>query len=274
MSRQPVREADHWENVARRWPTRGYTNERLAAHKRQVYLDLLKRWVEIDDSQRLLKTDLFAEAFGLEPYLFDIAPPGSVIGVDISAEIVRRAKGQAAQHGIAADRFLCADVRRLPLCDNCIDLVISDSTLDHFPSEGDVVAALREICRVLRPGGTLVLTIDNKRNLTYPPYCLIRLWMRLGLTPYFIGKTLSLPKLRRTLEVGGLSVTETTTILHYPHPDWLVRWLEGFLHWLSRGRLDGFVSRSLAWLEGLERRRSRYLTGRYLALKAVKPGAV
>ncbi len=143
-------------------------------------------------------------------------------------------------------------------------------TLDHFPSETDIIAALKELTRVLRVGGTLILTLDNKSSLTYPPYILMRLWMRLGLAPYFIGKTLSRTKLRHTLEDIGLSVEESTTILHYPHPDGLVRWLEYALRKLSKGKLDSAIRKGLDRLERLEGKRSRYLTGRYIAVKAVK----
>jgi SAM-dependent methyltransferase len=266
------KEAEHWEQVARGWSVKGYANELLAEHKRKTYLSLMARWAELADSQRILKTDLFAEAFVVEQFLFDIAPAKGVIGMDISTEIVAQAKRQTRQRGIDAGKYLCCDVKHLPLRDNSIDLVISDSTLDHFPSEADIVTALKELGRVLRPGGILILTIDNKSNLTYPPYFILRLWMKLGLSPYFIGRTLSLTKLRRILGGIGLSVEESTAILHYPHPDGLVRWLEHFLRRLSRGRLDNAIRKGLALLERLEGKRTRYLTGRYLAVKAVKRG--
>ena len=132
------------------------------------------------------------------------------------------------------------------------------------------MVALKELGRVLRPGGTLILTIDNQRNLTYPPYFMFRLWMKLKLAPYFIGRTMSLRRLTAVLNEAGLEVKASTAILHYPHPDGLVRWLERFLHTLGRGRLDSTIRRGYTGLEKLERKRTRYLTGRYLAIKAVK----
>jgi hypothetical protein len=132
------------------------------------------------------------------------------------------------------------------------------------------VASLKEMSRVLRPGGVLILTIDNESNLTYPPYVIVRLWMRLGLAPYFIGKTLSPSKLRGALEALGFSVDEMTAIFHCPHPDAMVRRFETLLRRLSRGRLDGAIRRALMLLERLGSVRTRYLTGRYIAVKAVK----
>jgi len=269
----PVKEAEHWGEVARGWADKGYANELLAEQKRKTYLSLIARWTQITEKQMILKTDLFAEAFGVEQFLFDLGPVNNnVVGIDVSAEIVKQAKRQALKRGMDAGKYLCCDVKQLPLRDNSIDLIISDSTLDHFPSEADIVTALKELGRVLRDGGTLILTIDNKGNLTYPPYFIVRLWMKLGLLPYFIGRTLSLSKLRHTLEEIGLKLEGSTAILHYPHPDGLVRWLERSLRNLSRGKLDNAIRKGLAFLNKLEGSRIRYLTGRYLAVKAVKRG--
>lgn len=218
-----------------------------------------------------MKTDLFAEAFDVEQFLFDIAQVSSnIIAFDVSSEIVARARSNAEHHGVEASSFLCCDVKHIPLKDNSVDLIISDSTLDHFPTEAEIVTSLRELGRVLDTGGVLILSMDNKRNLTYPPYFLVRCWMWLKLSPYFIGRTLSLTELSRVLEEIGLEVEESTTILHYPHPDGLVRWLEHNLRKLSRGKLDGAIRATLAILEKLEGNRAQYLTGRYIAVKAVK----
>jgi SAM-dependent methyltransferase len=269
----PAKEAEHWGEVARGWPERGYANQLMGEQKRKTYIDLINRWTKISAGQRILKTDLFAEAFGVEQFFFDIVPPKSdVVGIDVAFEIVARAKSQALKSGLKGS-YLCCDVKKLPLRDGSFDLIISDSTLDHFPTEAEITTALGELGRVLAEGGTLILTIDNQSNLTYPPYSLIKLWMKLGLSPYFIGRTLSLPRLRRALAENGLIIEENTAILHYPHPDGLVRWLERSLRYISRGRLDNAIRKTLAGLNRLEGSRTKYLTGRYLAVKAVKRGA-
>jgi len=262
---------EHWDQVARGWSLRSRPNELLAEHGRRTHLALLARWADVTKGGRILKTDLFEVAFGPDPFLLRLAQVNSnVIGIDISKEVVHQAKKRAEHRGVDASQYLCSDVRHLPLQDNSIDLVISDSTLDHFPSETDIVAALKELRRVLRVGGTLILTMDNKSNLTYPPYIFIRLWMRLGLAPYFIGITLSPTQLRRALEEIGFGVEESTAIFHCPHPDALVRWLERQGEGLGRGRLDNAIRKGLAFLDKLEGKRTKYLTGRYIVVKAVK----
>ena len=94
--------------------------------------------------------------------------------------------------------------------------------------------------------------------------------MKLRLTPYFIGKTLSIKKLTQTLEGIGFDIEESTAVFHYPHPDIFVRLAERLFHRLSRGRLDNNIRKILAVLDNLEKKKTKYLTGRYLALKAVK----
>ncbi len=267
----PSKEAKHWDEVARGWSLKGYSNELLAMHKRKSYLGLIDRWAEVTNTTRILMTDLFAEAFTEEQFIFEMPQTNSnVVAIDISRKIVSEAKIQARQHYVNTSGYICGDVRNLPIQSNSIDLIISDSTLDHFPSEADIITALQELARVLKTGGILILTIDNKSNLTYPPYILIRLWMRLGLSPYFIGKTLSFSRLRRALEEIGLCMEESTAILHHPHPDGLVRWIESSLRKVSKGKLDNAIRKTLAYLEQLGGRKAKYLTGRYLAVKAVK----
>src|SRR5918993_2148568 len=69
------------------------------------------------------------------------------VGVDLVGTSLRI----AAEHGVVAVR---GDVQRLPLADGVADAVSAGEILEHVP---DLAAAVGEACRVLRPGGTLVL---------------------------------------------------------------------------------------------------------------------
>ncbi|MGH3119012.1 MAG: class I SAM-dependent methyltransferase [Gaiellales bacterium] len=70
------------------------------------------------------------------------------IGVDSSADMLTRARER-----IPAGEFRLGDLRRLPVADDAMDLVVCSLALTHVPDLGPVMA---EFARVLRPGGHLV----------------------------------------------------------------------------------------------------------------------
>jgi 2-polyprenyl-6-hydroxyphenyl methylase / 3-demethylubiquinone-9 3-methyltransferase len=69
------------------------------------------------------------------------------VGVDLTTS----ALVQAAEHGMAPVR---GDVMAVPLADGCADVVAAGEILEHVT---DLRAAVREACRLLRPGGLLVI---------------------------------------------------------------------------------------------------------------------
>lgn len=81
----------------------------------------------------------------------------SVFGADLSRGMVSR----AAARGL---RVLQADLTRLPYRDAAFDVVCSFKVLAHVP---DREAALRELTRVVRPGGTLLLEYYNRHSLRF-----------------------------------------------------------------------------------------------------------
>ncbi|HEX7307638.1 methyltransferase domain-containing protein [Lentzea sp.] len=94
------------------------------------------------------------------------------VGVDLSHEALR----QARTHGAQAIR---ADVTAVPLPDGCADVVVAGEILEHVPDPHAVVA---EACRVLRPGGLLVL--DTLANTALCRFVAIGVAERLtGLAP-------------------------------------------------------------------------------------------
>lgn len=73
----------------------------------------------------------------------------------IGVDLVTSALAQAACHGVAPVR---GDAAALPLADAMADVVVVGELLEHVPDWSAVVA---EACRVLRPGGLLVLDTVN-----------------------------------------------------------------------------------------------------------------
>jgi 2-polyprenyl-3-methyl-5-hydroxy-6-metoxy-1,4-benzoquinol methylase len=84
-----------------------------------------------------------------------------VVGVDIADSILNTARRATAEVGLEPE-LLRANLERLPLGDAEFDLVVSIQVLEHLVDPG---AGIRELARVLKPGGMLLVSTDNCRNL-------------------------------------------------------------------------------------------------------------
>jgi arsenite methyltransferase len=81
-------------------------------------------------------------------------PTGSVIGVDMTASMLERARASADEMGMDNVELHESLIESLPLGDASVDVVISNGVIDLVP---DKDAVLDEIDRTLRPGGRLQL---------------------------------------------------------------------------------------------------------------------
>lgn len=93
-----------------------------------------------------------------------VGPEGEVVGVDASAERV----SAAARHneGLRHARFERADIHALPFEDGRFDFVWSQFVFEYLP---DPMRALRELIRVARPGGKIVVSdIDGMGSMAWP----------------------------------------------------------------------------------------------------------
>jgi arsenite methyltransferase len=90
-----------------------------------------------------------------------VGPEGRVTGVDMTREMLAKARAAAVTMGAANVEFLEGEVERLPFADASFDVVISNGVIDLIP---DKDAVYSEIHRVLRPGGRVQIadvTIQN-----------------------------------------------------------------------------------------------------------------
>jgi SAM-dependent methyltransferase len=81
-----------------------------------------------------------------------VGPAGQVIGVDMTPAMLEKARGAAAQAGLRNVEFRLGYGEELPIPDAWADVVISNGVLNLMP---DKAAGLREMARVLKPGGRL-----------------------------------------------------------------------------------------------------------------------
>jgi SAM-dependent methyltransferase len=253
----------YWDTLAVEWH-RTKSDGLWRAHSDAVNRGLLARWLPREPIPRLLKTDLFDEAVGegLDEYLN--ARADRVVCMDISHHTATTARARGAQ-GL----LLGGDVRALPFASGAFDAVVSNSTLDHFKTWDEVISALFEIHRVLRDGGQLLLTMDNRanpvvglRNLLPFPFL-----KRLKLLDYYVGRTCGPRRLQRTLAYVGFDVLEMEAVMHCPRvvAVWLARWL--LKKHASPYLQAGYLSQLMGY-ERLAHWPTRFLTGYFVAVRA------
>lgn len=143
--------------------THGYAEAVLTSHSMRT----------IDNSfaygRHLLRPGLRVLDLGCGPGTIstDIAAqvaPGQVIGVDVDAGVLERARANAG--GIDNLWFLQANAYQLGFPDDTFDLAHAHQVLQHL---ADPVAALRELARVTRPGGTIAVRDADYAALSWYP---------------------------------------------------------------------------------------------------------
>jgi SAM-dependent methyltransferase len=244
-------------------------------HSDAVNAALLARWLPAG-AGRALKTDLWDEAVGNGLYRVLAARTTQVTAIDVSPLVVAAAIRRYPQLD-----GRCADVRALPFSSGDFDVTVSNSTLDHFDSETEILVGLRELHRVLRPGGVLILTLDNPRNPVVALTKALRrvrlneFWLRhavaiarVGLLPYRVGATLGIRALERVLPRLGFRIEDCEAIIHAPR----------LLAVLAAQRLERqtspqvqqrFLDRLMA-CERLARTRAQFVTGHFVAVRATR----
>lgn len=257
----------YWERISERWSAED-CDLLWRRHSDHVNCALLREWLPEGFSDTVLKTDLFDEVHGegLIPLLQSHGK--HVIGIDIADTAIRRAFSGQTRRTAAK-----ADVRSLPFKDDVFDVIVSTSTIDHFRTLEDFTLSIGEFKRVLKPGGRLILTVDNLSN----PAVFIRNRMpfrivnRLGLVPYYVGATCGPRRLKQIVIREGLSVQEVNAIEHTPRLLTVV--LSRFVgRWCAPETQNTFLS-ALSSFELLNRLPTRFVSGYYIALLAVKPEA-
>jgi SAM-dependent methyltransferase len=256
--------ARYWNEVADDWPA---GRDRLwRMHADAVNAAWCRRGLPPGRSGRLLKTDAFDEAVGpgLWPMLSQLA--GRVEVIDHARTIARSARRR--HPGLSATG---ADVRNLPFADAVFDAVVSNSTLDHFDDVQEIQRSVAELRRVLRPGGRLLLTLDNAAH----PFVRLRnalpgSWLRrTGLVPYVVGATLEPAGTADLVRGAGFRVLEVTAILHCPRV--LAVPLAGLIDRLGpQSVVATAFLRLLRMCEGAARWPTRFRTGHYVAVLAEK----
>jgi ubiquinone/menaquinone biosynthesis C-methylase UbiE len=147
--------------------TREFFDE-VERHRYQEYAPWMPEVMGFDQfaGQRLLEVGC-----GMGTDLLQFARGGAqVTGVDLTPRSLEISRKHLSLYGERGD-FASADCERLPFADESFDVVYSNGVLHHTP---DTARAVREIHRVLRPGGFARVMLYHKGSLAYWSQVILR----------------------------------------------------------------------------------------------------
>lgn len=129
-----------------------------------------------------------------------VGAKGRVIGVDMTPEMLSRARESLAKGRYPNVEFRLGEIEHLPLADASVDVVISNCVINLAPDKGQVY---REAFRVLRPGGRLAVSdMVATRRLTLAEKSDAELWGSCA------SGALEAGEIRRLLRAAGFGKVE------------------------------------------------------------------
>jgi SAM-dependent methyltransferase len=150
---------------------------------------------------------------GFATWLASVPSMTQVVAADFSAVAVRMCRAHAERFAIPSLKWTVADIQTIPFASGSFDTVFSCETIEHVPSPR---GAIRELFRVLRPGGRLYLTCPNYMGLmgAYRIYLRVR-GLRFTEDGQPINRFLLLPITLWWLRHAGFEVEASSSTGHY-----------------------------------------------------------
>jgi ubiquinone/menaquinone biosynthesis C-methylase UbiE len=142
---------DRWESV--------YRNNRWQDRLNDKLMDRLVTALKLPPGARVLDAGC-----GTGDHTLRLARRGfHCVGLDISQHVLRQGRQRAADLGLAGRAtFVCTGLEDIPAAQASFDAVHCRGVLMHIPRFGD---ALAELCRLLKPGGRMVILENNHKSL-------------------------------------------------------------------------------------------------------------
>lgn len=84
-----------------------------------------------------------------------VGASGKVIGVDMTEEMIKKARLNAEKSGIKNVEFILSEIEKMPIPDNSVDIIITNCVINLTPDKSET---FKEAHRVLKPGGKIYLS--------------------------------------------------------------------------------------------------------------------
>ena len=119
-----------------------------------------------------------------------VGKKGKVVGIDISEEMMKKAKENLSKAGVPNIKLRVGDAENIPLDDGSVDVVVGNMVLHHCPNPK---SAVKEIARVLKPNGRIVLADMEEHK---------EKWLKDEMADLWLG--FNLQKIKEMFQTAGL----------------------------------------------------------------------
>lgn len=227
---------------------------------RRSEIGLIKEFFGGIEGKKFLKLDLWNEVNNTKILFWVAEKKAKVYGIDISSYLVKKAGKNFAKEGLKGEFRVC-DMRDLKFPGNFFDFVYTMGTVEHVH---DFDYAIREIYRVLKPGGKAIIGVPNRTDPFLRP-TLVWFMDKLAFYAYSPEHSFTRRELKLMLQSVGFGLKGDSGVLFMPG---ILRMADLFLY--KHLRFLNFMSVPLLKpFEYLERnfdwaRRNAYLIACYV----------
>src|SRR3990167_4758690 len=147
----------YWNKKAKYYPN--FSASPSTLFYREPEIEFLSKLFPSLKAKKFLSLDLWDEVHNTQILSWVLQKGGQIFGIDISDYQVKKTRKKFKKFGIPEFNFKTSDIRKVNFPDNFFDIVFGLGTIEHVPDYG---VAIKEVFRVLRPGGVAIVGVPNK----------------------------------------------------------------------------------------------------------------